>query len=164
MSTGLIIAIVVVALVLIVLLAFVLPRMRHRSQVKARQHELEDRREQAATEHREHADERARTAERAEERARMAEAEARRERADADLHQQRAERHERGAADDELIREGERDRFAETSAGEPRRSEDPDVPASEYERGRIDERRAEEGRFQRGTAPDRTDQPSGRGY
>jgi FtsZ-interacting cell division protein ZipA len=157
MSTGLIIAIVVVALVLIALFAFVLPRARHRSQVKARQRELEDRRDRAATEHREHADERARNAERADER----------ERADAELHQQRAERHERGAADDELIREEERDRFAETSAGEPRRSEDPDTAGTagtDYERGRVDERQEQEGRFRRDPAPDRTDQPSGRGY
>jgi FtsZ-interacting cell division protein ZipA len=162
MSTGLIIAIVVVALVLIALFAFVLPRMRHQSQVKARQRELEDRRERAAVEHREHADERARNAERAEERARMAEAEARRERADADLHAQRAELHQRGDADHELIRDDERDRFAETSAGtEPPRSEDPDT---DYDRGRVDERREQEGRFQRDPGPDRTDQPSGRGY
>jgi FtsZ-interacting cell division protein ZipA len=164
MSTGLIIAIVVVAVLLIALFAFVLPRMRHQRQVRARQRELEERRERVAGEHRAEADERAQQADRAEERARMAETESRRERAEADLHQQRAERHERGAADDELIADHERDRFAETSAGEPRRTgtDDPATTGqeqgrTEYEQGRIDERHDDEsGRFNRSPEGERT--------
>jgi len=166
MSTGLIIAIVVVALIAIALIAFVLPRARHRARIQARERELEQRRERAADEHREEASERSRMAERAEEKARMAEAEARRERADADLHEQRAERHARGDADDELIEDHERDRFAETSAvrdddtgtadDTPRRSEDPSA-SSAYDQGRIDERRdEEEDRFRRSPESERT--------
>ena len=48
MSTGLIIAIVVIAIVLIALFAFVLPRARRTAQVKARERELGQRRERAA--------------------------------------------------------------------------------------------------------------------
>jgi hypothetical protein len=46
----------------------------------------------------------------------MAEYEAQRERADAQLHQARAETHEQGMADHELVEDGERKRFAGTSA------------------------------------------------
>src|SRR5918999_5906189 len=154
MSTGLIIAIVVIVLILIAVFAFIMPRARHRAEVRARERELEQRRERVAGEHRTQAEERQRRAELAEHKAEMAEQEARRERADAELHQQRAERHEQGMADDELIADHERDRFAETSAmrddphhresmaeGEPRRSEAPD----EYAHGREDEAREREG-------------------
>jgi hypothetical protein len=172
MSTALIIAIVVVALILIAVFAFVMPRARHRAEVRARERELEQRRERVAGEHRTEAEERQRKAELAEQKARMAEQEARRERADAELHQQRAERHEQGMADDELIAEHERDRFAETSAtphresmaeGEPRRSEAP----GEYAQGREDEAHEREGgRFKRSEDEQPSDRPAGsrRGY
>src|SRR5688572_17255645 len=119
MSTGLIIAIVVIALVLIALFAFVLPRARRTAQVKARERELGQRREGRAEEHRAEAAERRGEAELAEQRARMAQTEAQRERAEAEMREQRAQMHERGMADEELIDESERDRFAGTSADEP---------------------------------------------
>jgi hypothetical protein len=116
MSTGLIIAIVVAALLLIALFAFVLPRARRNAQVKARERELGQRRERAAEEQRTEAAERNRQAEMAEQKARMAETEAKRERAEAELREQRAQMHEQGMADHELVDESERDRFAGTSA------------------------------------------------
>ena len=115
MSTGLIIAIVVVALILLAILFFI-PRMKRTAQLKKRERELGQRREAVATEHREVADSRAQEAERAEREARMAQKEAERQRAEAELHQERAQMHERGDADHELIEEHERDRFAGTSA------------------------------------------------
>jgi hypothetical protein len=105
MSTGLIIAIIVVALILIALFAFVLPRARQTAQVKARERELHQRRERVVDEHRGVATERERQAE-------MAELKAREARSEAQLHQERAELHERGAADDELVADHERDKFA----------------------------------------------------
>ena len=133
MSTGLIIAIVVVALILLAIL-FLLPRMKRQAQLKKRERELSNRREAVATEHREVADTRQREADEAERRARMAQKEAERQRAEAELHQERATMHERGEADHELIDDEERERFAGTSA-------DPDgtmaeQPRSEFEQGR----------------------------
>jgi flagellar biosynthesis/type III secretory pathway M-ring protein FliF/YscJ len=161
MSTALIIVIVVAALLLIALFAFVLPRARRTAQVKARERELGQRREQVAGEQRAEAQERRGQAEMAEQRAQMAESEAKRERAEAELREQRAQMHERGMADDELIDESERDRFAGTSADEPAATRDEDrpmhEPASDYEQGRIDER---EKRFGRTPEGERTDQPS----
>jgi hypothetical protein len=168
MSTGLIIAIVMVALVLLALFAFVLPRARRTAQVKARERELEQRRERVAGEQRAEAEERRGMAERAEQRAQMAESEARRERAEAELREQRAQMHERGMADDELIDESERDRFAGTSADEPAATRDDEErpmhePTSDYEQGRIDEARDEDkGRFERRPETERTDDPSRR--
>ena len=115
MSTGLIIAIVVVALILLALLFFI-PRMREKARVQKRERELEQRRDRVATEHREHADARQREAQQAEQKARLAQKEAERQRAEAGLHQERAKTYESGMADDELIDENERDRFAGTSA------------------------------------------------
>ena len=177
MSTGLIIAIVVIALILLVLFAFVLPRARRTAQVKARERELHQRREHRADEHRQEAMERRNEAEMAEQRARMAQSEAQRERAEAEMREQRAEMHERGMADDELIDEHERDKFAGTSAmrDEPMRDDrtthddtgaramgtDDDrpmhEPATDYEQGRIDERKDEQGRFTRQPETERTD-------
>lgn len=116
MSTGLIIAIVVIAIILIALFAFVLPRARRKAQVRARERELAGRRERVAEDERREAAERSRQAEMAEQKARMAEQEAKRERAEAELREQRAKMHERGMADQELIDESERERFAGTSA------------------------------------------------
>jgi hypothetical protein len=143
MSTGLIIAIIVVALILLAILFFI-PRMKRKAQLKKRERELGQRREAIATEHRETADTRAREAERAEREARMAQKNAERQRAEAELHQERAEMHERGDADHELIEEHERDKFAGTSAddgsfgegprGETRTGEG--ESPGEFERGR----------------------------
>ena len=170
MSTGAIIAIVVIALILLALLAFVLPRARRNSQVKARERELEDRRERVVGENRAEAEERSRQAEVAEQKAQMAEAEAKRERAEAEMREQRAQMHERGMADDELIDESERDRFAGTSAArdEPGSVRDDDrdrvggtrdeagtagdderpmhEPRTESEQGRVDEREKQQER------------------
>ena len=131
MSTGLIIAIVVVALLLIALFAFVLPRARRNAQVKARERELGQRRERAAGEQRTEAAERNRQAEMAEQKARMAETEAKRERAEAELREERAQMHERGMADHELVDESERDKFAGTSA---MRDDDEPAPMRDEDR------------------------------
>jgi hypothetical protein len=155
MTTGAIIAIVVVALIIIALLAFMLPRMRSRARVQKRERELQQRREAVAGEHRAEADARSRQAAEAEQRARIAAKEAEAERAQADLHQERAGLHERGMADHELIDESERDKFAGTSAmssgtdrdgdGVPDRQEtmtnrsDGDGMDNDYQRGRRDE-------------------------
>ena len=127
MSTGLIIAIVVVALILLAVL-FLIPRMRRKAEMRKRERELASRRDAVATEHREVADSRQREAEEAERRARMAQKEAERQRAEAELHQERAVMHERGDADHELIEEHEREKFAGTSA-------DPDGTLAEQSRG-----------------------------
>jgi multidrug efflux pump subunit AcrA (membrane-fusion protein) len=116
MTTGAIIAIVVVALIVIALLAFMLPRMRAKAQVQKRERELQTRRDRAAEEQRAEATARERQATEAEQRARIAQKEAEAERAQASLHEERAGLHERGMADHELIDESERDRFAGTSA------------------------------------------------
>jgi FtsZ-interacting cell division protein ZipA len=190
MSTGLIIAIIVVALILLVLFAFVLPRARRTAKVKARERELEQRRERVAGEHRAEAEERRGMAERAEQKAQMAQAEAERERAEAQLREQRAQMHERGMADDELIDESERDRFAGTSAmsNQPTDTRDDDrvtdtrdddrvasrdaslgdqdrpmhEPDTEYEQGRVDEAREREERFGRSPETERTEDPTRR--
>ena len=96
MSTGLIILIVVVALLLIGLLVM-LPRMR----AKSRERQLVRQRGEVADAHREHASTRAARAEEAEQIAA-------RERAEAELHETRASMHERGLADDELADDRER--------------------------------------------------------
>jgi FtsZ-interacting cell division protein ZipA len=160
MSTGLIIAIVVIALILLALFAFVLPRARRTARVKARERELEHRRERVAGEQRAEAEERHRHAE-------MAESEAKRERAEAELSEQRAKMHERGMADRELIDESERDKFAGTSADEPAPTRDDadrpmHEPAGDYEQGRVDEAREREGRFSRPPETERTDDPTRR--
>ena len=147
MSTGLIIAIVVVALILLAVL-FLIPRMRRKAELRKRERELANRRDAVATEHREVADSRQREADEAERRARMAQKEAERQRAEAELHQERAVMHERGDADHELIEEHERDKFAGTSA-------DPDgtlaeQPRSEFEEGReVGHEEERDGRFAR---------------
>jgi FtsZ-interacting cell division protein ZipA len=155
MSTGLIIAIVVAALVLIALFAVVLPRARHSAEMKKRERELGQRREHRAEEHRAEAAERRGEAEMAEQRAHMAETEAQRQRAEADMREQRAQMHERGMADDELIEESERERFAGTSAT----GGDADRPM--HEPASADEAREQErGRFARAPESERADDPS----
>jgi FtsZ-interacting cell division protein ZipA len=166
MSTGAIIAIVVIVLILLALVAFVLPRMRQKAQVRARERELGQRRERVADEHRTHATEREREAEMAEQKARMAQTEAERQRAEAQLHEQRAEMHERGMADDELIEDHEREHFAPAMGDRDAERRDDDVvasereggrahePAGEYEQGRIDEREDRPARFDRERQPD----------
>src|SRR4051812_14074143 len=166
MSTGAIIAIVVVVLVLLAIFAFVLPRARRKAQVKARERELGQRREQVAEQHRTQAGAREREADMAQQKAQLAQAEAEKQRAEAQMQQQRAEMHERGMADDELIADHEREHFApaldqnRTEAGttggavetprEGGRAHEPAADRSEYEQGRVDEREAERpGRFDR---------------
>jgi ABC-type siderophore export system fused ATPase/permease subunit len=100
MSTGTIVAIVIIAVIVLAILAFVMPRMRARSQ----EHKINKARGRAAEGHREVAEHRM-------ERARMAEAQAQRERAEAELHQSRAKMHEQGLADDELDDAPEPGRF-----------------------------------------------------
>ena len=111
MSTGLIVAIVIVALIIIALL-FLLPRMRQAAAHKKAERELHSRREAVATEHRQEAQQRETRAEEADRKARMAQQAAEKERAEANMRREQADLHERGMADDELIDEHERDRFA----------------------------------------------------
>ncbi len=149
MSTGLIIAIAVAA-VLIIALLVLMPRMRSSARRKKAERELHSRRERVADEHRTEAAERDRSAEMAEQKARMAEQAAQRERAEAQLQKERADMHERGMADHELIDDSERDRFegvAGTGDDERRTSEmgAEGAPSTEYEQGRQDERRFERG-------------------
>ena len=154
MSTGAIIAIVIVALIVIALLAFVVPRMRARARVRARERELQQRREQVAGEHRAEAETRQREAAQAEQKARIAQREAEAQRAQAQVHEERAGLHERGMADDELIEDHERERFAGTSAMRPSTDDDAAdrgtldddrrAPAGgDYAQGRRDEAAAE---------------------
>jgi hypothetical protein len=171
MSTGLIVAIVVVALLLIGLLVM-LPRMRAGAERKKAERELQGRRDRVAGEHRDVAQSRERDAERAEQQARIAQQEAEKQRSEARLQQERATLHERGMADDELIDDHERDRFAgvagtQDSDGDGSTRDDRaraatgrdggattddragataarTDAASDYQQGRIDERRDEE--------------------
>jgi hypothetical protein len=175
MSTGLIIAIIVVALILIAL-AVMLPRMRETARRKQAERELDNRRQAVAGEHRSEAAQRQEQADRAEQKARMAQQAAERERAEASLQNERADMHERGLADDQLIEDHERDRFADVAntGTAPRGAEGDVAPADrdadghtlddraraatgrddeagrgavspDYERGREDERRVERG-------------------
>jgi hypothetical protein len=127
MSTALIVVIVVAALILLALLVM-LPRMRAAADRKKAERELSSRREAVAGEHRSAAAERESRAELAERRARMAQQSAERERAEANIQNERAEMHERGMADHELIADDERDRFADVA--NPSHSADEDVASS----------------------------------
>jgi hypothetical protein len=172
MSTGLIIAIVI-AVILIIALLVLMPRMRAKAREREAQRELHSRRERVADEQRSEATERERSAEMAERKARMAQQEAERERAEANLRHERAEMHERGEADHELIDDNERDRFAGVSPAADRdgdghtmddrtraavgRDDDRDgvddrhettgTTPEAYEQGREDERRFERERI-----------------
>jgi C4-dicarboxylate-specific signal transduction histidine kinase len=120
MSTGVIIAIVVVALIGLALIAFAMPRLR----ANARARELNRHRGEVVDAHREHAS--VRTA-----RAEEAEQIAARERAEAELHETRASMHERGLADDEVEAEHERlgeGRFARDERGATVAPEDRQTP------------------------------------
>lgn len=112
MSTELIIAIAVIAVLILIALLLALPRMRASAKQKKAERELQSRRETVAEQHRTEAAERERQADMAEQRARIAQQDAERQRAEASLRQEQASLHERGLADDELIDESERDRFA----------------------------------------------------
>ena len=165
MSTGLIVALVVLALLLVAFLV-VLPRMRASAKRKKAERELQSRREQVAGEHRDRASERDRQAEMAEQKARIAQQQAEKERAEAQLQNERASMHERGMADDELIADDERERFAGVSGPDTDRDghtmddraremmdRDGDHAGTtgstspEYEQGREDERRFERSRI-----------------
>src|SRR5215216_4781943 len=152
MSTGLIVAIIVAAIIIIALLVM-LPRMRAAGRRKQAERELHSRRRAVATEQREEAAQRETRAERAEQQARIAQQEAERERAEANLRKERATMHERGMADDELMDDSERDRFAGVSGTDrdegtaPTMREGDGSVSSDYERGREDERRFERGRL-----------------
>jgi uncharacterized protein HemY len=141
MSTALIVVIVVAAVILLALLVM-LPRMRATARQRQAERELHSRRSAAADEHRGIATEREDRAEQAEQKARMAEQAAQRERAEAKLESERADMHERGLADDELIDETERDRFrgvADRDAGEraPEATDGPPEDNKRFDRDRI---------------------------
>jgi hypothetical protein len=123
--TTVIVAVVVIAAVILLAMMFVMPRAR----AKARERELEHRREEVAGAHRDRAQERAAKAE-------VAEHHAARERAEAELHETRARLHESGLADDELDTERERlTDSRDTRAGDDRfTTEDRDDPARAAER------------------------------
>jgi len=164
MSTGLIIAIAVAAVILLALLVM-LPRMRASARRKQAERELAQRRETVADEHRSAAREREQRAEIAEQKARMAQQAAERERAEAGLMQERATMHERGMADHELVDEGERDRFADVMSTPADRDGDGHTvddrardmthrddaadgsTSADYQQGREDERRFDRSRI-----------------
>jgi hypothetical protein len=155
MTTGAIIAIVVAALLVIAVVAFLLPRMRHKAQIQKRERELQQRRDRVANEHRSEAEQRDHQASQAEQRARIAQKEAEAERAQAQLHQERAGLHEKGMADDELIDDHEREKFKGTSAMSPTADRDGDG-RSDHDRdgdGRDDRREGITGQ-DRGTLDD----------
>ena len=107
----------------------------------------------------------------AEQKARLAQQAAEKERAEAGMMEQRAQMHERGMADDELVDESERDRFADVMATPSDRDGDghtiddrardmthrdetdrtaatgEGAASPEYEQGREDERRFERSRI-----------------
>ena len=93
MSTGAIVAIVVLVAIIVILLA-ALPRIRARRQER----ELQAQRERAAESHRTEAELKSARADHAE---RIAQ----KERAEANLHESRAQLHEQGLADDDLERD-----------------------------------------------------------
>jgi cytochrome c-type biogenesis protein CcmH/NrfG len=97
MSAGAIVAIIIAAAIVLTLLLVLLPAARRRKQERA----VRARRDEVATAHRSEADDRLAEA-------RLAEKEAARRRAEAELHQERAELHQRGLADDQLDSEHER--------------------------------------------------------
>ena len=167
MSTGLIIAIVVAVLIILAVIVL-LPRMRGTAQQKKAERELHSRRETVASEHRQAAEAGESRAEIAERKARIAEQEAQRDRAEAKLQCERAEMHDRGLADDELIDDSERDRFAGVTGPDTRGADDSadrdgdgqtlddrtraatdsdsqegGAVSPDYQRGREDERRSE---------------------
>jgi type II secretory pathway pseudopilin PulG len=115
MSTELIIAIIIVVVLVLIALLVMLPRMRAAASRKQAQRELQSRRETVADQHRAEAAEREKRAEVAEQKVRIAQQDAERERAEAKLRHEQAAMHDRGLADDELIDESERDRFADVT-------------------------------------------------
>ena len=146
MSTGLIIAIVVAVLIILALIVL-LPRMRGTAQQKKAERELHSRRETVASEHRQAAEAGENRAEIAERKARIAEQEAQRDRAEAKLQSERAEMHDRGLADDELIDDSERDRFADVTGPGASGDTDREPPldaasATDHERSTTAARRA----------------------
>jgi flagellar biosynthesis/type III secretory pathway M-ring protein FliF/YscJ len=100
MSTGVIIAIAVVAVIIVALVIALIVRAR------SGERKLVRRRQEAAAESRQHAELKVAEAERAEHRARVAEAEAERHRAESRLGHERADAFEQGMADEHL-RDGE---------------------------------------------------------
>ena len=129
MSTGLIVAIVVIVALIVLLFAVVRPRAR----AKSRERQLGQRRGEVADAHRSHAEDRAARAE-------YAEQQAARERAEAELHESRARLHERGLADDELDAERERLGTTDTDRGE-RFAREPDPEPERDASVREEERR-----------------------
>jgi hypothetical protein len=106
--------------------------MRARARLRARERELGQRRDAAAGEHRQAAEQLGQQADAAEQKVRIAEQEAARQRAEAQAEQERAQLHEHGLADHELVQDDERDRFRGTSAvpendGEETPAEDADA-------------------------------------
>jgi hypothetical protein len=120
MSTGLIVAIVVVVVVLFVA-GLILSRARAGIRAKRRERELGRRRDTAVQQHNTAAETRAERADAAEQRARIAQQEAQRERAESELHRERASMVEQGHADDQLMAGGEGRNTAGRGNGAPAR-------------------------------------------
>jgi hypothetical protein len=114
--------------------------MRAAADRKKAERELHSRRQAVATEHREAAAQRESRAEQAEQKARLAQQSAERERAEANLEKEHASMHERGLADDELIDDHERDRFAAVSGTDPTRDGDLDRDAGTTTRDGVVDR------------------------
>ena len=137
MSTEEIVAICVLAAIALLALVFMMPRMRERSRIRRQEHELQRRRDRVSSEHRQEAELREQRAGVAEQRADIAAHEARREREEAQLHEKHAALHEEGLADQELVGDDERDRFAGTSLDhDTRTGEEPHEPTRERDRMR----------------------------
>jgi FtsZ-interacting cell division protein ZipA len=120
MSTEAIIVIAAAAIVIIVLTAFTLSRTRNRSGRERAEKELYARRERAVSQSREEAQAHERRAEKAQGEARRAEHVAEREHAEAEIAHERAERHAAARADEDLVGDHERDRFADVTGLEER--------------------------------------------
>jgi FtsZ-interacting cell division protein ZipA len=172
MSAVLIVVIVVVVVLVVGGLVLTrLPKARERARQREAERELGERREQVVDQQREEAAARERQAEVAEQRARVAAQEAQRERAESQLAEEKANLHERGLADHDLIDVDERQRFAGTSATEPLPDDRSSAP---YSLGRDEaegqgersfaraHRRPDQGRRQEAIDEDETELPGSR--
>ena len=126
MSTGGIITLAIIAVVLAVIVFALLPRMRRAKEER----KLQARRQEVAERHRAEAEAR-------EQKAELAEREARHARAEAELHQHEAQLHERGLADDRLHHDDEHDVVQEGRAGRFERETEVREDTVEHERGTL---------------------------
>ena len=147
MSTGLLIVIIVIAILVIAALLF---SMRGRMASRRHARQMQQRRDVAVGQHRQEAEVREERAEASERQARIAAAEAERERAQANLHQEQAGLHERGLADHEFVNEDgslrDRDEVREEIGGSGDGRDTVEVDRQRAEQaGLVNERDAQDG-------------------